>query len=136
MGEYISLAAGILLFVICAMVIKVYWPRRGQPKDAAFFLGLAIFVAFIAAAMNTAWWQIIVGSLNYWQITEVGQLRPVGLWLDGILKGLAAFAGVLHLEAVRRQLPAKDRRLYHWFEMPWYPKRLRLPTCWRETGGK
>lgn len=119
-AEYLSFGAGLFLLAVSIMVMKAYWPStRGE----VHWLGLAIFLGFAAAAGNTFWWQILA-LVN----TETGfvpreQFRAVGWWFDVLFKGGAGCAGILHLVALQRQIPKKERPMWHWWDMPWYPKR-------------
>jgi len=133
MGEWISFIAGVVLFTVSCMVMKAYWPRKGRQWDAAFFLGAAIFLGFLATALNTFWWQIIVGAIDHYEVFPLRSLRALGFYLDGVLKGLSALAGVLHLVALRNKLPLPERRLYRWYNMPWYPRRLHMDS-WHRVG--
>ena len=133
MGDWISLIAGGILLVVSCMVMKAYWPRRRDTHDAAWFLGMAIFLGFLSAAANTLWWQIIVGVATHYGTFKYDALRDVGLYLDGALKGMAALAGAMHLVALHRKLSLPERRLYRWYDMPWYPRRWRMDS-WRRTG--
>jgi len=120
MGEWISFIAGVVLFTVSCMVMKAYWPRKGRQWDAAFFLGAAIFLGFLATALHTFWWEIIVGVSNHF-------------YINSFLHGLYALAGVLHLVALRNKLPLPERRLYRWYNMPWYPRRLHMDS-WHRVG--
>ena len=126
MGELVSFVAGSALFVMSAMVMKVSWPRSGSLTDPAFFLGLAIFLGFLGHALNTLWWQVSVNLLIAFGLAEYAGLRSIGLWLDGILKSIATLSGAMHLIALQRKLRPDEQAEYHWYDMPWYPRRFRV----------
>ena len=123
MAEFLSFSVGVVLIVISLMVMKCYWPSMDWRKTASGTLGVAIFLGFFAAGMNTFWWQILgnAASLAPW-ITRA-EFREIGLFMDLFLKGTAAFAGVLHLIAVRMRMGEPQRSQWAWFEVPWYPQR-------------
>lgn len=126
MADQISFTAGMFLLIVSLLVMKTYAPRRDWTRTPKGVLGMAIFLGFAAAAVNTLWWQILGNTLPDLGIVSRENFRVAGLWLDGLFKGLAAVSAILHLVAIRMQLDEPDRSNYSWFEMPWYPKRR---TC-------
>jgi len=122
MGELVSYLSGIFLLIISLMVMIAFWPSL--TRNGFRVLGVAIFLSFFAAAMNTIWWQVFA----YWN-TQLGvfprdQFREFGYYVDFVMKALlGGGAGILHLVALQRQLPDEERNLWSWWDMPWYPER-------------
>lgn len=124
MGDWVSFASGSALLIVGTLVMIAYFPRRGWWHSAHGTLGLAIFLGFFAAVTNTAYWQVFgQWAVEFLGILTVFQLRAVGDWIDLAVKGGAAVAGVLHLRALRLQLPEDERKDWWAIEMPWYPGR-------------
>lgn len=128
MGDIISVCAGVLLLYVSVLVIIAYRPKRGnggseKSELGPKLLGFAILLGFIAAAINTAWWQIL-GFIHY-NHTELfdGEFQAVGKYMDGIFKGLATISGILHLMALKLALPKSEQRKWRWYQMPFYPSR-------------
>lgn len=123
MGEFISFSAGGILMIVSAMVMLAYRPRLGWFGTGSGTLGMAIFLGFLAAAANTFYWQIFGNFVVAFELVSLADVRSFGHYLDGLLKGSAAAAGVLHLVAIQRNLPQEERGAWRWYQMPWYPKR-------------
>ena len=123
-GDWVSFLSGAFLLVMGCLVMMAYRPRRGWWKSAHGTLGAAIFLGFLAAVTNTAYWQVF-GQLavEFFGFMSVVQLRGFGDWMDLIVKGGAGVAGVMHLRALRMQLPEDERAQWRGVEMPWYPAR-------------
>lgn len=140
MGEMISFSAGTALLIVSLLVMIAYAPSKSSLRTGSGVLGLAIFLGFLADAGNTSWWQIVVTLAVEHDFATYAQLRAIGLYLDGLFKGGAALAGVLHLIAIRMNLPADERREWYWFQMPWYPNRraclelIASIATWRKGG--
>ena len=122
MSEIVSFSAGFVLLVISLMVMIAYRPNRESFKTGSGLLGLAIFLGFLSAALNTFWWQILGNTVDDFGV-GIESFRAVGLYLDALLKGGAAMSGVLHLIAIRENLSPEEKHGWHWWQMPWYPKR-------------
>ena len=103
-SDWASFLSGTALLIVGAAVMWVYRPRRGWCCTPSGVLGMAIFLGFFAAVTNTLYWQVW-GQLaaEFWGIITVYHLREVGKWVDLIVKGGAAIAGVLHLWAIKLQ---------------------------------
>lgn len=123
MGNFVSFGAGVILLIVSMMVMLAYWPRLGWFGTGSGTLGMAIFLGFLAAAANAFYWQIFGNFVVSFDLVSLANVRSFGHYLDGLLKGSAATAGVLHLMAIQRNLPEEERRTWHWYQMPWYPKR-------------
>jgi|DEB0MinimDraft_4_1074332.scaffolds.fasta_scaffold17678_2 hypothetical protein len=123
-GDWVSFLSGSFLLVMGALVMVAYRPRREWWKTPHGTLGMAIFLGFLAAVTNTAYWQVFgQWAVEFLGIMSVTQLRAFGDWIDLIVKGGAGVAGVLHLRALRLQLPEDERDQWMGVEMPWYPSR-------------
>ncbi|MDW3181784.1 hypothetical protein [Roseobacter sp.] len=133
MANFVSLAAGLFLFFVSILVMTAYRPNWRAWGSADFLLGFAIFLGFMSDGMNTLWWQIL-GSANYhFEVVPGPVYRHVGLWLDGLLKGSAGLAGILHLVAIKKNLPPSEQPHWYWWEMAWYPQRRRCVSLFRKT---
>lgn len=123
-GDWVSFLSGLFLLVMGALVMLAYRPSRDWWRTAHGTLGVAIFLGFFAAVLNTAYWQVF-GQLavEFFGFMSVMQLRAAGDWIDLIVKGGAGVAGVLHLRALRLQLSADEQTHWRGIEMPWYPAR-------------
>jgi hypothetical protein len=120
-NSYIAFYAGIALLILAGMVMKAYWPSFKKGWCGESILGMAIFLGFFAAAINTAFWQIGVGVFVESGLVERATYREIGLYLDGVFKGTAALAAFLHLLALQKFLPKEERDKWSWYQMPWYP---------------
>lgn len=125
LNDFLSFGAGLFLLFACFGVMVAYWPQRGWSKTGQGVLGFAIFLGFVAAGLNTFWWQILGAANAYFEFLPRVQFREIGLYLDMFLKGTAGIAGILHMEAIRKNLGKRERDLWWWFEMPWYPDKRR-----------
>lgn len=123
-GDWVSFASGTALLSVGALVMIAYRPRRGWWHTPHGTLGMAIFLGFLAAVTNTAYWQVFgQWAVEFLHVMTVQQLRAAGDWIDLIVKGGAAVAGVLHLRALRLQLSPEEQKRWRGIEMPWYPAR-------------
>lgn len=123
-GDWVSFLSGSFLLVMGALVMLAYRPGRDWWRTAHGTLGMAIFLGFLAAVTNTAYWQVWgQWAVEFLGIMSVTQLRAAGDWIDLIVKGGAGVAGVLHLRALRLQLSADEQAHWRGIEMPWYPAR-------------
>lgn len=123
-GDLISFLSGTFLLVMGTLVLVAYWPSRGWWRSAHGTLGAAVFLGFLAAVTNTAYWQVFGQfSVEFVGWLTIAQLRAVGDYVDLIVKGGAGVAGVLHLRALRLQLPLDEQLQWRGIEMPWYPAR-------------
>lgn len=123
-GDLVSFLSGTALLVCGALVMIAYRPRLGWWRSPHGTLGAAIFLGFLSAVLNTAYWQVFgQWAVEFLHIMTVQQLRAFGDWIDLLVKGGAAVAGVLHLRALRLQLPPEERAQWRGIEMPWYPSR-------------
>lgn len=123
-GDWVSFLSGTALLFCGGLAMVAYRPRRDWWQSPSGTLGMAIFLGFLAAVVNTLYWQVF----GQWAVEFIGfmsveTLRSVGDWMDLIVKGGAAVAGVLHLRALRLQLPLDERKRWRGVEMPWYPAR-------------
>ena len=123
-GDWVSFLSGSFLLVMGVLVMLAYRPRLHWWRSAHGTLGAAIFLGFLAAVTNTAYWQVF-GQLavEFLGVMSVTQLRAAGDWIDLTVKGGAGVAGALHLRALRLQLPDDERDQWLGIEMPWYPAR-------------
>lgn len=123
-GDWVSFLSGLFLLVMGALVMLAYRPGRDWWRTAHGTLGMAIFLGFLAAVTNTAYWQVWgQWAVEFLGIMSVTQLRAAGDWIDLIVKGGAGVAGVLHLRALRLQLSLDEQSHWRGIEMPWYPAR-------------
>jgi hypothetical protein len=123
-GDWVSFLSGSFLLVMGALVMVAYRPRSEWWKTPHGTLGMAIFLGFLAAVTNTAYWQVFgQWAVEFLSVMSVTQLRAAGDWIDLIVKGGAGVAGVLHLRALRLQLPEDERDQWMGIEMPFYPAR-------------
>jgi len=123
-GDWVSFLSGSFLLVMGALVMVAYRPRREWWKTPHGTLSMAIFLGFLAAVTNTTYWQVFgQWAVEFLGVMSVTQLRAAGDWIDLIVKGGAGVAGVLHLRALRLQLPEDERDQWMGVEMPWYPAR-------------
>jgi len=119
-----STLTGILLFFYGALVIKAYWPRLNKKQTKAVrTLAFAIALAFAAAMVNTVYWQIVGQWFLQIGWVSVQDFRLIGSLLDPIFKGLAAYAGYLHLKALYENLDEREKKHWKIHLMPWYPNR-------------
>lgn len=104
LGDWLSFLSGFSLLIIGSCVMIVYWPRKGWRNSSAGLLGMAIWLGFFAAVLNTLYWQVMgqstVEFLHLWSIHD---LRFWGDYVDVLVKGGAAFAGLLHLMALKKK---------------------------------
>ena len=123
MGDWISFTIGLALMGMSYLVFMAYRPRRWNEAGGAGYLARAIAVAFLAAGLNTAYWQVFgqLGVQFGWVTVE--WLRIWGDWVDLIVKGLAVYAGWLHLKALHEALPDHEKRGWDVLEMAFYPRR-------------
>lgn len=122
-GDFVSLSSGAALFVVSLLVVRAYFTGFARPRSPEDFLALAIMLGFVFHALNTLYWQVFGNFAVRYEWVTVAFLRDVGDYLDILFKGGAAFAGYLHLRAIQERLPKEDRGAWHWYEVPWYPKR-------------
>lgn len=123
-GDWVSFLSGSFLLVMGALVMLAYRPRLHWWRSAHGTLGAAIFLGFLAAVTNTAYWQVFgQWAVEFLGIMTAAQLRAAGNWIDLVVKGGAAVAAALHLRALRLQLPEDERAQWLGIEMPWYPAR-------------
>lgn len=123
-GDVASFLSGTALLVTGALVLVAYRPSRGWWQTPHGTLGMAIFLGFLSAVMNTAYWQVFgQWAVEFLGIMTAAQLRAAGDWIDLVVKGGSAVAAVLHLRALRLQLPEDERAEWLGIEMPWYPAR-------------
>lgn len=123
-GNWVSFLSGIALLVSGFLVMVAYRPRRGWWMTPHGTLGMAIFLGFFAAVLNTVYWQVLgQWATELFPLVTVDDWRRWGDWIDLIVKGGAAVAGVMHLRALRLQLPDDERGQWRGIEMPWYPAR-------------
>lgn len=123
-GDLVSFLSGTALLITGVLVMVAYRPSRGWFSTPHGTLGMAIFLGFLSAVTNTAYWQVFgQWAVEFLHIMTAAQLRAVGDWIDLIVKGGAAVAAVLHLRALWLQLPEDERAKWRLVEMPWYPAR-------------
>lgn len=132
MGNELSFITGGILFFVSLLVMKAYWPGSERTR-ASWLLGLAIFLAFTSDALNTLWWQVGAYINTSWLGNDFESFRTVGLYLDVLFKGTTAFAGVLHLQALKRSIPEEDQSNWSWWQMPGYPRKCRIFTGTRRN---
>lgn len=123
-GDLASFLSGAALLITSVLVMVAYRPSRGWFHTPHGTLGVAIFLGFLSAAANTAYWQVYGQiAVEFLGIITAEQLRSTGDWVDLAVKGSAATAAMLHLRALWLQLPEEERGHWRVWEMPWYPAR-------------
>lgn len=138
-GDVVSFAVGAALLVMAYLVFMAYRPKRWGEENGAGYLTRAIALAFLAAGINAAYWQVFgqIGVNMGW--VTVAWLRGWGDWVDLVVKGLAVYAGWLHLKALHEALPDHEKLDWGVLEMSFYPRRrfcLRLLRRVLNRGGE
>ncbi|MEM9579043.1 MAG: hypothetical protein AAF891_00030 [Pseudomonadota bacterium] len=128
-----SLSAGLFLFAVSILVMLAYKPRWRDWGSADFLLAFAIFLGFMSDGLNAFWWQILGGLNFHFEVVPGAVFRAIGFWLDGALKGSAGIAGILHLVAIKKNLPKGEQPHWYWWEMAWYPQRRRCIAHFRKA---
>lgn len=124
LGFWGAWAVGVILMVMSVLGVRGFLPRafNGETRAIRMF-GLALTLGFLAAGLNTLYWQVFTNLVLHYQLIELADLRRLGGFLDMGFKGLAAFAIYLHLAAWRESLPDAERRRWGVLAMAFYPNR-------------
>lgn len=126
MAETISFLSGVVVVIMSLMVVRAYWSRMSGDRDPAFYLAVAIVAGFISTAIDAGWWQIVVNLYVIMGGDNFYLVREAGLWLDLVMKALAAWAAYMHLKALQKSLSPEEQKGSYWFDMPWHPRKFRV----------
>lgn len=121
----VSFVAGVALLFMSVLVMVAYWPSRNKThaQPGAFYLGMAIWLGFLTAGLNTLFWQVIGQPAVRLGWISVADIRAIGDWVDLFVKGGAAYAGWLHLRAIYETLDDEEKSYWSVLEMAFYPRR-------------
>jgi len=122
-GVWGSFLSGVVLLMVSILGAIAFIRRtlhHRQPPSQ--LLSVAIVIGFLAAGLNTLYWQVFgqIGVNQGW--ITVAALRLVGSYMDMLFKTAASVAVYLHLAAWHMSLPPEEQKEWSVFGMVFYPR--------------
>ena len=122
-GYWGSFLAGLALLIMCGLGLRGFLSRVWRSQDpASRTLARAIVLGFLAAGLNTLYWQVWGQAAIKAGFTDVSGVRLIGSYVDIAVKTAGAYAVYLHLAAWRMSLPEAERNKWSVLGMAFYPR--------------